>query len=112
MSYIDGMVCAVPTSAKDAYAAYAKAVNAIFLEHGATACADNWGDAVPAGKVTDFPRAVQATADETVVLGWIAWPDKATRDAAWDKVMQDPRMADLAMPFDGKRMIYGGFEPL
>jgi uncharacterized protein YbaA (DUF1428 family) len=112
MSYIDGMVCAVPTGSKDAYAAYARAVNAIFLENGASACVDNWGDNVPAGEVTDFPKAVRATADETVVLAWVTWPDKATRDAGWEKVMQDPRMGELKMPFDGKRMIYGGFAPL
>jgi uncharacterized protein YbaA (DUF1428 family) len=112
MSYIDGMVCAVPTASKDAYATYALAVNAIFLEHGASACVDNWGDNVPAGEVTDFPKAVRATADETVVLAWVTWPDKATRDAGWEKVMQDPRMGELKMPFDGKRMIYGGFAPL
>jgi uncharacterized protein YbaA (DUF1428 family) len=112
MSYIDAMVCAVPTASKDAYRAYARAVNAIFVEHGAQTCADHWGDEVPAGKVTDFPRAVQASADETVVLGWVTWPDKAARDAGWEKAMQDPRMPALQMPFDGKRMIFGGFAPL
>jgi uncharacterized protein YbaA (DUF1428 family) len=112
MSYIDGMICAVPTANRDAYLAYAREVNPIFKAHGAVALVDGWGDNVPHGKLTDFHRAVQATEDETVVFAWILWPDKAVRDAAWDKVMQDPRMTSAKMPFDGKRMIYGGFEGL
>jgi uncharacterized protein YbaA (DUF1428 family) len=110
MSYIDGMVCAVPTDKKDAYLAHARATSAIFREHAASQCVDNWGDDVPDGKVTDFKRAVQATPDETVVFSWVTWPDKATRDAGCAKVMEDPRMH--GMPFDGKRLIYGGFAPL
>jgi len=112
MSYIDGMVVAIPTARKDDYLAHAKAVGAIFREHGATACVDAWGDDVPDGKVTDFKRAVQATADETVGFSWVTWPDKATRDAAWAKIMEDPRMHAIDMPFDGKRMIHGGFATL
>jgi uncharacterized protein YbaA (DUF1428 family) len=112
MSYVDGMIAAAPTAKKTEYAAYAAAVGAIFKEHGATACVDCWGDDVPDGQVTDFRRAVQATADETVVFSWVTWPDKAARDAGWGKVMQDPRMHALQMPFDGKRMIHGGFLPL
>jgi uncharacterized protein YbaA (DUF1428 family) len=112
MSYVDGMVAAVPTANKDAYLAHARVAAAIFREHGASQCFENWGDDIPEGEVTDFRRAVQANADETVVLSWITWPDKATRDAGWAKVMQDARMHAQQMPFDGKRMIYGGFEPL
>jgi uncharacterized protein YbaA (DUF1428 family) len=103
MSYIDGMIAAVPTGNKDAYLAYARAVATVFREHGAVKLD---------GKVTDFRRAVQANADETVVFSWVAWPDKATRDAGWPKIMQDPRMAAMKMPFDGRRMVYGGFEQL
>lgn len=111
MSYIDGVVVAVPTAGKQAYLDYARRTDALFKEFGATQVIEGWGNDVPDGKLTDFKRAVQATADETVVFSWIRWPDKATRDAAWDKLMKDERMqGGSAMPFDGKRMIYGGFD--
>ncbi|WP_411287210.1 DUF1428 domain-containing protein [Phenylobacterium sp.] len=110
MSYIDGMIAAVPTAKKDAYLTHARAADAIFKEHGASKCVETWGDDIPEGKVTDFRRAVQATADETIVFSWITWPDKAARNAGWAKTMQDERMTKLEMPFDGKRMIFGGFE--
>jgi uncharacterized protein YbaA (DUF1428 family) len=73
-----------------------------------------WGDDVAHGKQTDFYRAVEASADETVVFSWIEWPDKATRDAGMQKMMDDPRMdpENNPMPFDGRRMIYGGFVPV
>jgi uncharacterized protein YbaA (DUF1428 family) len=106
------MVAAVPTARKDEYAEHVRVSAALFKEFGASECVDTWGDNVPEGKVTDFRRAVQAKPDETIVLSWITWPDKAARDAAWEKLMQDPRMAKMEMPFDGKRMIYGGFESL
>ena len=112
MSYVDGMVAAVPTLNKQAYIDHARAAGAIFKEHGATATMECWGDDVPNGKLTDFPRAVQAGADETVVFSWVMWPDKAARDAGWAKVMADERMAGMKMPFDGKRLIYGGFQPI
>jgi uncharacterized protein YbaA (DUF1428 family) len=112
MSYIDGMIAAVPKANKGAYLAYAQALAPIFREHGAVKLVDTWGDDVPDGKVTDFRRAVQANAEETVVFSWVTWPDKATRDAGWPKIMQDARMAEMKMPFDGKRMVYGGFEQL
>ena len=112
MSYVDGMVAAVPTARKKEYAEHVRASAALFKEFGASECVDTWGDNVPEGKVTDFRRAVQARPDETIVLSWITWPDKAARDAAWEQLMQDPRMAKMEMPFDGKRMIYGGFESL
>jgi uncharacterized protein YbaA (DUF1428 family) len=112
MSYIDGMIAAAPTADKQAYVDYARAVASIFKEHGATEVVDAWGDDVPEGRLTDFPRAVQATADETVTFSWVLWPDKATRDAGWSKIMEDPRMNEMKMPFDGKRLIYGGFKPL
>ncbi|MGF1627670.1 MAG: DUF1428 domain-containing protein [Alphaproteobacteria bacterium] len=112
MSYVDGMIAAVPTARKNEYLSYSRAVAIIFKEHGATECIETWGDDVPEGKVTDFPRSVLATPDETVVLSWVTWPDKATRDAGWAGIMQDARMMALDMPFDGKRMIHGGFQPL
>jgi uncharacterized protein YbaA (DUF1428 family) len=110
MSYIDGVVVAVTTAKKQAYLDYAKKVDAIFKEYGALQVVEGWGSDVPEGKVTDFKRAVQATGEETVVFSWIRWPDKATRDAAWDKIMKEERMSGADMPFDGKRMIYGGFD--
>ena len=112
MSYIDGMIAAVPSNKQAAFVEHARATGAIFREHGATRCVETWGDDVPDGKVTDFRRAVQARDGETVVFSWITWPDKAARDAGWEKVMQDPRMHALQMPFDGQRMIYGGFAPI
>lgn len=111
MPYVDMTVIAVPTANKDAYLQHARKVDALFREVGATSVTEAWGDDVPEGKVTDFRRAVQATADETVVVGFINWPDKATRVAGWEKLMKDERMmGGDAPPYDGKRMIYGGFE--
>jgi uncharacterized protein YbaA (DUF1428 family) len=114
MTYIDGFVIAVPTANKERFGEHASMADAVFLELGATRVVECWGDDVPEGTVTDFRRAVQATGDETVVFSWIEWPDKATRDAAMPKMMEDPRMQPDAnpMPFDGKRMIFGGFAPV
>jgi len=112
MSYIDGCVIAVPTSNKNSYFEHAQLAAALFKEHGAIRVADYWGSDVPHGETTDFFRAVQAKQDETIVFSWIEWPDKPTRDTGMQKVMDDPRMQDMTMPFDGKRMIFGGFEQL
>lgn len=113
MSYIDGFVIAVPAANRQAFIDHAQAVDALFLEHGALRVIEAWGDDVPEGKRTDFRRAVQAEADEAVVFSWIEWPDKAARDAGMKACMEDPRMKTLpAMPFDGKRMIFGGFDPV
>lgn len=117
MPYIDGFVLAVPTASKEKFIQHATAANAVFLEYGAVRSLECWGDDVKAGKQTDFQRAVQAKDDETVVFSWVEWPDKATRDAAMarmDEMMKDPRMdpAKNPMPFDGKRMIFGGFTPV
>jgi uncharacterized protein YbaA (DUF1428 family) len=113
MSYVDGFVLAVPDANRDAYLAHARHFDAIFLEVGATRVLECWGDEVPDGKVTDFRRAVQAKDGESVVLAWVEWPDKATRDAGMEKFMKDPRMENMGeVPFDGKRMIMGGFAPV
>jgi len=110
MSYIDGFVIAVPVANRDKFITHARTFDAIFLEVGATRVMECWGEDVPEGKLTDFRRAVQATDDEAVVFSWIEWPDKATRDAGMEKFMKDPRMdAASDCPFDGKRMIFGGF---
>lgn len=114
MPYIDGFVMAVPTANKQKFIEHANSLDPVFLEYGATRVLECWGDDVPDGQVTDFRRAVQAKADETVMFSWIEWPDKATRDAGMQSVMADPRMdmESNPMPFDGKRMIYGGFVPV
>lgn len=113
MSYIDGFVIAVPNANKQRFIDHASRFDGMFLEFGATRVLECWGDDVPDGKLTDFRRAVQATADEAVVFSWIEWPDKATRDAGMEKFMKDPRMeAASDCPFDGKRMIFGGFTPV
>jgi uncharacterized protein YbaA (DUF1428 family) len=112
MTYVDGFVIAVPRDKQEAYRAVAERGEPLFKEFGATRQVEAWGDDVPDGKVTDFKRAVQAREDEVVVFGWLEYPDKATRDAAGRRMIEDPRMQDMEMPFDGKRMIYGGFEPI
>jgi uncharacterized protein YbaA (DUF1428 family) len=114
MSYVDGFVAAVPTANRAAYHKHAAEAAAVFKEHGALRCIECWGDDVPDGKVTSFAKAVQRKADETVVFSWIEWPSKEARDAGMAKVMADPRMTPEAnpMPFDGQRLIYGGFQPI
>ncbi|RIA36840.1 uncharacterized protein YbaA (DUF1428 family) [Hephaestia caeni] len=110
--YVDGMVAPVPTTAKDEYLGHARMAADLFKQAGATRLVENWGTAVPDGKVTDFKRAVEAKEDETVVFSWIEWPDKQTRDAGMARIMEDPAMRNTPMPFDGKRMIFGGFVPI
>ena len=114
MSYIDGFVIAVPTANKQKFIEHARHFDTLFIELGAIRVIEWCGDDVPDCKVTDFRRAVQATAEETVAFSWVEWPDKATRDAGMKKMMEDPRMdpAINPMPFDGKRMIFGGFAPI
>jgi uncharacterized protein YbaA (DUF1428 family) len=113
MSYIDGFVIAVPDANREKFIAHASTFDAIFLEFGATRVTECWADDVPEGKLTDFRRAVQARQGESVVFSWIEWPDKATRDAGMETFMKDPRMEAAGdMPFDGKRMIFGGFTPV
>jgi uncharacterized protein YbaA (DUF1428 family) len=112
MNYVDGFACAVPNANKDAYVEYAKKFAAVFKEFGALNVVDCWGDDVPDGKLTSFPLAVKREPDESVIFSWITWPSKQTRDEAWKALMQDPRMnpQNNVMPFDGKRVIYGGFQ--
>lgn len=109
--YIDGFVAPAPDQA--AYLEMAAKAAPVFLEHGATRVVEGWEDDVSDGKVTDYRRAVQAQDGERIVYSWIEWPDRATRDAGWEKVMADARMKPPGeMPFDGKRMFWGGFLPI
>jgi len=112
MSYIDGFVIAVPAANKQAYLESALTVKALFKEFGATRVVECWGDDVPVGKVTDFRRAVNAEESEVVVFSWVEYPSKAVRDAANARLMADPRMKSVKLPFDGSRMIFGGFSPI
>ena len=110
MSYIDGFVIAVPTANKQKFVEHARHFDSLFIELGALRVIEAWGDDVPDGKLTDFRRAVQATAEETVAFSWVEWPDKATRDAGNQKIINDPRMAmPDGLPFSGARLIFGGF---
>ena len=114
MDYIDGFVAAVPTVNRERYKTHSRAAAAVFKEHGALRVVECWGDDVPQGKVTSFPMAVQCKDDETVVFSWITWPSRRARDEGMKKVMADARMQPdkNPMPFDGKRLIYGGFQIL
>jgi uncharacterized protein YbaA (DUF1428 family) len=110
MAYVDGFLVPVPADKKGIYLEQAKMFAGIARENGALRVVECWGDDVPDGKVTDFKRSVAAEGGEVVVFSWVWWPSKAVRDAGNAKLMEDPRMKNAAMPFDGKRMIYGGFE--
>ena len=113
MAYIDGFVIPIPAGKKEDYRKLAAEAALIFKEHGAARIVECWGDDVPDGKVTDFKGAVKAEPGENIVFSWIVWPSKAARDAGNKRVMEDPRMKPGAeMLFDGKRLIYGGFELL
>lgn len=112
MSYVDGFVLAVPTANKEIYRKHAAAAAVVFKEYGALKVVECWGDDVPEGKITSFPMAVKCQPDETVVFSWIVWPSREVRNQGMEKVMADPRLQpeNNPMPFDGKRLIYGGFE--
>ena len=118
MSYIDGFLIAVPTANKRKFTDHARYADDMFIEMGALRVVECWGDDLPDGKTTDFRMAVKAEPEETVAFSWIEWPDKATRDAAMAKLMDpdnpDPRMDQdkNPIPFDGKRMVFGGFVPV
>ncbi|AJY47557.1 DUF1428 domain-containing protein [Martelella endophytica] len=113
MAYVDGFLVAVPTENKQAYVELCAKAAKKFKELGAIDYVECWGEDVPEGAVTSFPMAVKREADETVVFSWVIWPDKDARNKAWEAMMKDEDMPGPAdMPFDGKRMIYGGFSPI
>ena len=114
MTYLEGFVVAVPEGNKEAYRKHATDAAPIFQDFGVKRHVEAWDSDVPEGKVNDFRTAVEAKPDEKIVFAWFEYPDKATRDAANEKMTNDPRMKAMGeeMPFDGKRMIYGGFESI
>ena len=114
MNYIDAYVAAVPTANKEAYRTLAEQMAIVFKKHGALNVVENWGEDVPEGKLTSFTMAVKREEHESVVFSWITWPSKTVRDEAWKVVMQDPLMqaGGHVSLFDGKRMIFGGFETI
>jgi len=111
MAYLDGFLIPVPDARKEEYRAHEEKWFPWFRDRGCTSLVVCWGDDVPAGKVTDFRRAVDLQDGETVVFAWMTWPDKATRDKAFE-AMDGTEMDPSEMPFDGKRMVYGGFQPI
>ncbi|OJF91830.1 DUF1428 domain-containing protein [Pararhizobium antarcticum] len=112
MPYVDGFVLAVPKANIEAYKKMARAAGEVWMEYGALSYVECMADDVPYGDVTSFPRAVLAKEDEVVIFSWITYPSRAERDAINSKVMADPRLSPQRweMPFDGKRLIFGGFE--
>lgn len=114
MSYVDGFVLAVPKSRIEEYKGFARTAGEVWKEYGALAYVECVGEDVPYGELTSFPRAVQATDDEVVVFSWIVYESRAKRDEINAKVMADTRLQCPPddMPFDGKRMIFGGFQTM
>jgi uncharacterized protein YbaA (DUF1428 family) len=112
MTYVDGFLIPVKTADKQAYLAAAAAVAPMFRDLGALRVVECWPVDIAHGTTTDFYRAVKAEEDETVVFAWIEWPSKEVHDAAHERMMQDERMTGTPMPFDGKRVIFGGFAPI
>ena len=112
MSYVDGFLAAVPKANKDKFIEHARIATEVMKDCGALSVVDCWEDDVPEGKVTSMPMAVKRKDDEAIVFSWITWPSKEVRNMGMKKMMEDPRMSEEKnpMPFDGKRIIFGGFE--
>jgi len=112
--YVDGYVVPVPEGNKEAYRALSQKASEVFRDYGATRVVEAWADDVPDGKVTDYSRAAHKKDGEAIVYSWVEWPDKDARTRGWEKMMADERMKHDPddTPFDGTRMIYGGFAPI
>ena len=112
MTYVDGFVAAVPSAKREDFLEHAKEAAVVLKAHGALKVVECWGDDVPKGEITSFPMAVKCEDDETVIFSWILWPSREARNAGMQKAMADPRLQPdrNPMPFDGKRVIFGGFE--
>ncbi len=112
MNYIDIFIAAVPTVNRSAYLEHVQATTAMLKDHGALKVTECWGDDIPEGKLTSLPMAVQCSKDETVVFSSVTWPSRQARDDGMKKFMADPRLESVSMPFDGKRLIFGGFQTI
>lgn len=112
MSYVTGFLIPVKKANKEKYLEMARQGWPIFKKYGCIEQVETWGEDIAEGEVTSFPRAVKLEKDEAVVFAWLRWPDKATSDLAWQKMMEDPEMSAMEMVFDGKRMIWAGFDPI
>lgn len=112
MSYVTGFLTPVKAENRERYVESARKAWPLFQAYGCLQHVECWGDNVPDGQHTSFPMAVKLEPGEAVVFSWLVWPDRAAADAAWEKMQQDPAFADMDMPFDGKRMMWGGFQPV
>jgi len=112
MTYVTGFLTPVKIEDKDRYIASARKAWPLFQKYGALTQVETWGDNVPDGKLTSFPMAVKLETGEAVVFSWLTWPDRASADACWEKMESDPDFEGMDMPFDGKRMMWGGFEAI
>lgn len=112
MTYLSIMMAPVKTEDQATYLEHARAMWPLFQKHGALGLQEQWGTDLPDGKLTSFPLAVKLEPGESLALGWIVWPDRDTHDRAWQALESDPAMADMALPFDGRRMVFGGFETI
>ena len=113
MAFISMFMAPVPNGNRDAYIEHSRKAAVVFRDLGALEVVETWGVDVPDGELTSMPMAVRLGEGESVVIGWVRWPSKEAADAAWAKMEEDPRMAELSeMPFDGMRMIFGGFETI
>lgn len=114
VAFVDGFVAAVPTAREAEYRAHAEKAAAVFKDYGALEVIECWGEEIADGERTSFIKAVACESDETVVFSWVRWPSREVRDAAMVKVAADPRLSPEAnpMPFDGTRLIHGGFVPI
>lgn len=112
MSYVDIFVAPVPTANRQKFLDHAGQVDPIFKEYGALSVVETWSNDVPEGEVNSLHTAVMRKEDESIIVGWVEWESKEARDAGWEKLMADPRMQSGDMPFDGKRMIFGGFDKI
>jgi len=110
MTYVTGFLTPVKIEDRERYIASARKAWPLFQKYGALSQVETWGDNVPDGKLTSFPLAVKLEPGEAVVFSWLTWPDRASADACWEKMESDPDFEGLDMPFDGKRMMWGGFE--
>ena len=110
MSYLSIMMAPVKPSDREAYLEHARQMWPMFRRYGAISMEEQWGTDLPEGQVTSFPLSVKLEEGESLAVGWVVWPDRATHDKAWAALETDPDMAQMALPFDGKRMVFGGFE--